>query len=143
MIKMFSKNAEMDNIYDNTSFILEYKTPKIVNSWILVLRITFILFIIIMFIPYNTYNSYTGYVVIENNQSFILLDRNIKLYKDLYIGDKKYNYEIVDTNDYIKIKIDLEEKLKINALYIDINIRSDRKNLYQFFKNKIKKGLGL
>ena len=133
----------MDNIYDNTTFILKYETPKIVKSWLLVLKIFFGLFIIFMFIPYNTYKTYIGYVLLENNQSFILLDRNTTLNKNLYINDKKYEYEIVDTYDYIKIKIDLEEELKINSLYLNISIRSDRKTLFEVLKNKIKKGIGL
>lgn len=133
----------MDNIYDNTTFILKYETPKIVKSWLLVLKIFLGLSIVFMFIPYNTYQSYIGYVVVENNQSFILLDKKIKLNKNLYIHDKKYEYEILDTYDYVKIKIDLEEELKINSLYLNINIRSDRKTLFEVFKNKIKKGLGL
>ena len=133
----------MDNIYDNTTFILKYETPKIVKSWLLVLKIFLGLSIVFMFIPYNTYQSYIGYVVVENNQSFILLDKKINLNKNLYIHDKKYEYEILDTYDYVKIKIDLEEELKINSLYLNINIRSDRKTLFEVFKNKIKKGLGL
>ena len=133
----------MDNLYDNTTFILKYETPKIVKSWLLVLKIFLGLSIVFMFIPYNTYQSYIGYVVVENNQSFILLDKKIKLNKNLYIHDKKYEYEILDTYDYVKIKIDLEEELKINSLYLNINIRSDRKTLFEVFKNKIKKGLGL
>ena len=133
----------MDSIYDNTSFILEYKTPKTVNSWLLVLKIILVLFIIFMFIPFNTYKTYTGYVLVDNNNSYILFKDNINLNKNLYIRDKKYKYEIVDTNNYTKIKIDLEEDLKINSLYLNISIRSDRKTLFKIIKNKIKKGFGL
>lgn len=133
----------MDNIYNNTSFILEHRTPKIVMSWLLVLRIILVLFIIFMFIPFNTYKSYIGYVSLENNQSFIYLDRNAKLTKNLYIKDQKYDYEIVDTDNYIKIKINLEEELKIDSLYLSIYVRSDKKTLFKVLKNKIKKGLGL
>ena len=133
----------MDSIYDNISFILEYKTPKTVNSWLLVLKIILVLFIIFMFIPFNTYKTYTGYVLIDNNNSYILFKDNINLDKNLYIRDKKYKYEIVDTNNYTKIKIDLEEDLKINSLYLNISIRSDRKTLFKIIKNKIKKGFGL
>lgn len=133
----------MDNIYNNTSFILEYKIPKIVNSWLLILKIIVLLFIIFMFIPFNTFKTYSGYVLIENNNSFILLDKNIELTKNLYIRDKKYDYEIVGIDNYIKIKIDLDEDLKINSLYLNISIRSNRKTLFEVLKNKIKKGFDL
>ena len=133
----------MDNIYNNTSFILEYKTPKIVNSWLLILKIIVLLFIIFMFIPFNNFKTYSGYVLIENNNSFILLDKNIELTKNLYIRDKKYDYEIVGIDNYIKIKIDLDEDLKINSLYLNISIRSNRKTLFEVLKNKIKKGFDL
>ena len=133
----------MDNIYNNTSFILEHKTPKIVNSWLLILKIIMVLFIIFMFIPFNTYKTYSGYVLIENSNSFILLDKNIKLTKNLYIRDKKYDYEIVDIDNYIKIRIDLDEDLKMNSLYLNICIKSEQKTLFEVLKNKIKKGFGL
>lgn len=133
----------MDNIYENTSFILKHKPPKIINSWLLILKIMLVLFIIFMFIPFNTYKSYIGYVSIEDNQSFIYLAKDAKLTKNLYIKDQKYDYEIVDINNYTKIKIDLEADLKINSLYLNISIRDKRKTLFGDLKNKIKKGLGL
>jgi len=130
-------------MYNNLDFILKYKQPRIINSWILILKVMLILFIVFMFIPYNTYKNYIGYVVIENNCSYILLNRDTSLNKNLYINGKKYKYEIVENSDYIKIKLDLEDSLKIDSLYLDINIKSDKKTLFKVLKNKIKKGIGL
>ena len=130
-------------MYSNSEFILKCKLPKIVNSWLLILKIVTMLFIIFMFIPYNTYHTYLGYVSIKNNNSYILLEKNTPLNKNLYINGKKYEYEIVDNKDYIKIKLDLDDSLKIDSLYLNINIRSDRKTLFKVLKNKIKKGIGL
>ena len=130
-------------MYNNSDFILKYKLPNIINSWLLVLKIVLVLFIIFMFIPYNTYNNYIGYVVIENNNSFILLNKNTFLNKNLYINGKKYKYKIVDDDEYIKIQINLEEELKIDSLYLNVNIRSGKKTLFKVIKNKIQKGIGL
>lgn len=130
-------------MYNNLDFILKYKQPRIINLWILILKVMLILFIVFMFIPYNTYKNYIGYVVIENNRSYILLNRDTSLNKNLYINGKKYKYEIVENSDYIKIKLDLEDSLKIDSLYLDINIKSDKKTLFKVLKNKIKKGIGL
>ncbi len=128
---------------NNSEFILKYKTPRIINSWLLILKILLVLFIILLFIPYNTYNNYIGYVVIIDNNSFIILDKGTPLNKNFYIDGKKYEYEIVENNEYTKIKLDLDDTLKINSLYINISIRSDRKTLFKVLKNKIKKGFGL
>ena len=130
-------------MYSNSEFILKYKLPKIVNSWLILLKIMTILFIIFMFIPYNTYQNHIGYVEIKNNNSYILLEKNTPLNKNLYINGKKYEYKIVDNKDYIKIKLELEDSLKIDSLYLNVNIRSDRKTLFKVLKNKIKKGIGL
>ena len=130
-------------MYNNSEFILKYKLPKIVNSWLLILKILLLLFALFMFIPYNTFQNYIGCVEIKNNNSYILLEKNTPLNKNLYINDKKYKYEIVENKDYIKIKLDLEENLKIDSLCLNVNIRSDRKILFKVLKNKIKKGIGL
>lgn len=128
---------------DNREFILKYKLPKIVNSWILVLKIISILFIIFMFIPYNTYQNYIGYVELKNNNSYILLNKNTPLNKNLYIKGKKYEYKIEENTDYIRIKLDLDDSLRINSLYLNVSIKSDRKTLFKVLKDKIKKGFGL
>lgn len=130
-------------MYNNSEFILKCKLPRIVNSWLLVLKIMLILLIIFMFIPYNTYQNYIGYVEIKNNNSFLLLERNTPLNKNLYINGKKYKYEILENKEYIKIKLDLEESLKIDSLYLNVDIKSDKKTLFKVLKNKIKKGIGL
>ena len=130
-------------MYNNSSFILKGKLPNIINSWILVLKIVLVLFIIFMFIPYNTYNNYIGCVIVEKNNTYILLQKDTPLNKNLYIEGKKYKYKIVDTKDVIKIQLDLEESLRVNSLYVNINIRSDKKTLFKVLKNKIKKGIGL
>lgn len=133
----------MDNIYNNSDFILQYKIPKIVNSWLLVLKTILILFIISLFIPYNTYKTYIGYVSLKDNNSYIILPKNTKLNKNLYINGKKYEYKIINTDNNIEIKIDLEEDLKIDSLYINVDIKDTKKTLFKILKSKIKKGIGL
>lgn len=130
-------------MYSSSEFILKYKLHSIVNSWILVLKIILLLFIIFMFIPYSTYHTYIGYVSIKDNQSYIFLEKDTSLNKNLYINGKKYKYKIVENNDYIKIKLDLEDSLKIDSLYLNVDIESDRKTLFKVLKNNIKKGIGL
>ena len=125
------------------NFILENKIPKCVKKWTLILKITTIIFITFMFIPYNSYKDYIGYVSLEENNSYIYFDKEVYLNKNLYIEGKKYEYEVVDISDYIKIKIDLEDSLKVNSIYLNVSIRSNRKTLFDVLKNKIKKGLGL
>ena len=130
-------------MYSNSSFILKCTPPRIINSWLLVLKIILILFIVFLFIPYNTYENYTGVVDIKDNNSFILLPKDAQLNKNLYINGNKYEYKVVDTNNYIKIKLDLEEDLRIRSLYLNVNIRSGKRTLFKVIKEKIKKGFGL
>ena len=130
-------------MYNNYDFILKHKLPKIINAWTLVLKTLVLLFIFSLFIPYNTYKNYIGRVKIQNNNSYILLEKNTPLNKNLYIDGKKYKYEIIDISDYTKIKIDLDEYLKVDSLYVNISIGSDKKTLFNELKNKIKKGIGL
>lgn len=130
-------------MYNNSEFILKYKLPKIVNSWLIILKILLFLFALFIFIPFNTFQNYIGCVEIKNNNSYILLEKNTSLNKNLYINGKKYKYEIVENEEYIKIKLDLEDSLKIDSLCLNVNIRSDRKTLFKVLKNKIKKGIGL
>lgn len=130
-------------MYNNSDFILKYKTPKIINSWILILEIILILLIVLIFIPYNSYQTYIGYVNLEDNNAYIILNKDASLNKNLYINGKKYKYKIVEISDYIKIKLNLEDSLKVNSLYLKVNIRSDKKTLFEVIKNKLKKGIGL
>ena len=140
---------EMANIdiYNNKAAILYRKTPKNIFSWICILIILLITFIICSFIPFNVYKAYYGKLNISNEVAYFEIkleysDFPVGTYKKLFIGDKKYDYEIVNiSNNVLTLKINLDEKLNIKDNITIINILKDRTTLFKIIKNKIKKGI--
>lgn len=137
------------DIYNNSAIILNRKTPKIINSWIIILIFISLLFMIILFIPFNIYNSYGGYVQIKDNKSYINLivnenDFPINKNNKLYIKNKNYKYEIISIEgNSVILSVKLKDNIKINNNVVIVNILKDRTTLFNIIKNKIKKGFGL
>lgn len=137
------------DIYNNSAIILNNKTPKSIISWITILIILIIVLLILFSIPFNIFKSYVGNVYIKNNESYVLINQEncdfpIINKKYLYIKNKKYKYEITEINqNLITIKLNIEDKLKIQNNIVIINIIDERTTMFKILKNKIKKGLGL
>ena len=145
---MCVKMDKMD-IYNNSAIILDRKTPKKIISWITILIILTILFIIFTFIPFNVYKPIIGSVNITNNSSYLILNINgsdfpINKNNELYIKNKKYDYEVVKIEeDKLILNINLDNNLKIQNNMITVNILKNRTTLFNIIKNKIKKGFGV
>lgn len=137
------------DIYNNSSIILNKKTPSLIKSWIIILTLLSILFITILFIPYNRYITYNGYVILKNNNSYISLNINkndfpIKNKNKLYIENDEYKYKIIsiEKNNLI-LSINLKDNIKINNNLVTLHILKDRTTLFEKIKTRIKKGFGL
>ena len=137
------------DIYNNSSIILNKKTPSLIKSWIIILTLLSILFITILFIPYNRYITYNGYVILKNNNSYISLNINkndfpIKNKNKLYIENDEYKYKIIsiEKNNLI-LSIYLKDNIKINNNLVTLHILKDTTTLFKKIKTRIKKGFGL
>lgn len=143
--------VKMDNldIFNDSSIILNKKTPKKITSWITILIILIFIFIIFSFIPFNIYKPLIGYVDITNNSSYLVLDVDnsdfpLNKNNELYIKNKKYDYKIIKiSEDNVILDINLENKLKIQNNIIAANFLKERTTLFKIIKNKIKKGFGV
>ena len=135
------------DIYNDSAIILDKKIPNKIISWITILIILTILFIMFSFIPFNIYKPLVGYVDITNDSSYLILNLNnrdfpINKNKELYIKNKKYNYEIVEIKeDKLILSINLDDNLKIQNNVITVNVLKVRTTLFNIIKQKIKKGL--
>lgn len=135
------------DIYNDSAIILDKKIPNKIISWITILIILTILFIMFSFIPFNIYKPLVGYVDITNDSSYLILNLNnrdfpINKNKELYIKNKKYNYEIVEIKeDKLILSINLDDNLKIQNNVITVNVLKVRTTLFNIIKHKIKKGL--
>ena len=137
------------DIYNNSSIILNKKTPSLIKSWIIILTLLSILFITIIFIPYNRYIIYNGYVILKDSNSYISLNINkndfpIKNKNKLYIENDEYKYKIIsiEKNNLI-LSINLKDDIKINNNLVTLHILKDRTTLFEKIKTRIKKGFGL
>ena len=137
------------DIYNNSSIILNKKTPSLIKSWIIILTLLSILFITIIFIPYNRYIIYNGYVILKDSNSYISLNINkndfpIKNKNKLYIENDEYKYKIIsiEKNNLI-LSINLKDNIKINNNLVTLHILKDRTTLFEKIKTRIKKGFGL
>lgn len=141
----------MDNIdiYNNSAIILNRKAPKSIISWITILILLLILLTIFLFVPFNVYKTYSGYVSIDNDYSYLNLFVNISDFpinksNNLYIKNDKYKYEIISINEgELKLKVNLEDKIRFENNIVIVNILKDRTTVFKMLKNKIKKGFGL
>lgn len=141
----------MDNIdiYNNSAIILNRKTPKSIISWITILILLLILLTIFLFVPFNVYKTYSGYVSIDNDYSYLNLFINISDFpinksNNLYIKNDKYKYEIISINEgEVKLKVNLEDKLRFENNIVIVNILKERTTVLKMLKSKIKKGFGL
>ena len=137
------------DIYNNSSIILEKKTPLLIKSWIIILTLLSLLFITIIFIPYSTYITYNGYVVLKDSNSYISLNINkndfpIKSKNKLYIENDKYTYENINIEkNNIILSINLKHEIKINNNLLTLHILKDRTTLFEKIKTRIKKRFGL
>ena len=137
------------DIYNNSKVILERKTPSNIISWITILIVFLILFFIISFIPFNVYKPYYGTLSIVDGNAFFISkleysDFPYNKNKKLYIKNTKYDYDIVGIeNNYLTLKIYLNDELKINGNALIINILEDRTNLINIILKNLKKGFDL
>ena len=141
-------NERMDNIdiYNNSAQILNKKTPKKIVSWITILIILSNFFIIFSFVPFNVYKPCMGYVILSDNESFLVLNGGLSLSKKykVYIKNKRYDYEIIDISaDKIVLKVNLDDDIKIDKNIVKVNILKNRTTIFKIIINKIKKGFGL
>lgn len=144
-------NNEFDNIniYNDSSIIINEKTPKSIISWITILIILSLIMIIIFSIPFNIYLTLNGYVTIEDNETYLNLllensDFPINKKNELYIKNVKYDYSIVNIDrENMILKVDLKDEIKLENNIVIVNLVKDRTTVFKLIKNKIKKGFGL
>ncbi len=134
------------DIYNDSSIILEKKTPKKIISWITILVILFSLFVVFSMVPFNIYKPFMGKVNITDNRTFLELDLNysgfpVNRYNKLYIKNKEYSYKVVSIKENVLLlDINLDEALKVQNNIVNVNILKDRTTIFKIIKDKIKKG---
>lgn len=135
----------------------DYKDSKelfIVNNnyskhWKIVLILISLFLTVIFFIPFNIYKNYNAFVSLEENEAYInlMLERRdfpIDLNNKLYIKGVLYNYSIKSiSNNIVKIKIDLDENLKIQDNVLLVSLLKDRTTIINILNKKITEGFGL
>ncbi|MCM1371204.1 MAG: hypothetical protein NC181_04895 [Clostridium sp.] len=141
------------DIYENSSIILNRKTPLKIISWLFIL-ISFSTFLII-FGGFYKFKKYQSYISIFTSNHLILLveEKNISNIGNRFILDNKiYNFSIESiSKDYViennknyrevLLNVDLEENYKIENNILNINLEGNDTTLLKEIIKFFKKGM--
>lgn len=133
-------------LFNDSARIINNINRKSIISWNTILLLIIICFLIFINVPFNKYNVCVG-TIKEENEFYIKIDKTesnfpIKKTDKLYIEYKEYNYKIKEINDnYIVIKLNLEDKYKIDNNMVLVKFKSDKTSIYKILKELIKEEL--
>lgn len=142
---------ESINAFEYSKLKLLNENPPKVISWITIL----ILFVILglffsVFFQFYIFSTYTGYIDTNDDYNIrVVVDKDIFPIKDnyeLYIDNKKYDYEIINIdyyNGYYEVFIDcnLDDEILVNNNIVTVRFQKYKTTLIKEFIKKIRKGL--
>ena len=142
---------ESINAFEYSKLKLLNENPPKVISWITIL----ILFVILglffsVFFQFYIFSTYTGYIDTNDDYNIrVVVDKDIFTIKDnyeLYIDNKKYDYEIINIdyyNGYYEVFIDcnLDDEILVNNNIVTVRFQKYKTTLIKEFIKKIRKGL--
>ena len=142
---------ESINAFEYSKLKLLNENPPKVISWITIL----ILFVILglffsVFFQFYIFSTYTGYIDTNDDYNIrVVVDKDIFPIKDnyeLYIDNKKYDYEIINIdyyNGYYEVFIDcnLDDEILVNNNIVTVRFKKYKTTLIKEFIKKIRKGL--
>jgi hypothetical protein len=147
------------DVFNNSSIILERKTPSKIVSWITIIISAIVIFLFIsIFYKYNEYLYYVGTVVKQEEGFYVKLyieaDKIVNFYNnELVIDNDKIDYKIISiSDDYYHIEPGTEvyevvidcltnEQSMINSNLVELRFKKPKVTFMNKIIEKIKKEL--